>query len=85
MEITGRLLEILPIQTGRGKNGVWKKQEIILELAGTDKKLCFTFVNDRINSNLVEGSILIFDIDSREIQSKWFTILFAWKVEDVCC
>jgi len=90
MEIIGKLLEILPIQTGEGKNGsVWKKQNIILELDGTDatasKKLCVGLWNDKINYDLVEGSTLkvSFDIDSREHNNRWYTNLWAREVEGV--
>ena len=41
MELTGKLTQVLPIQSGEGKNGIWKKQEIILEIEGTPpKKVC---------------------------------------------
>ncbi len=29
MQLKTKLLEILPLQTGKGKNGDWKKQDII--------------------------------------------------------
>jgi hypothetical protein len=77
------LLQILPIQSGEGKNGVWKKQDIILEIDG-GKKLCIGLWNDKIISDLMEGSMLkvSFEIDSREYNEKWFTNLRGWKVED---
>ena len=88
MEIIGKLVELLPIQTGEGKNGgVWKKQDIILEIEGTDatlpKKLCVALWNDRINPDLSEGSTLkvSFEIDSREHNSRWYTNLWASDVE----
>ena len=88
MEIAGKLLEILPIQSGEGKNGVWKKQDIILELDGETsfpKKLCVGFWNDKINPNFIEGSMLkvSFEIDSREYNDKWYTNLRGLKVEEV--
>jgi len=88
MEVTGRLIQVLPLQSGEGKNGVWKKQEIILELDGDTsihKKLCVGFWNDRIITDLIEGSMLkvLFEIDSREYNDKWYTNLRGWKVEEV--
>jgi len=88
MEVTGKLIGILPIQTGEGKNGVWKKQDIILEIDGDSsfpKKLCVSFWNDRIISDLMEGSMLkvFFEIDSREYNDKWYTNLRGVKVEEV--
>jgi hypothetical protein len=88
MEVTGKLVEILPIQTGEGKNGsVWKKQDIILEIEGTDaaasKKLCVALWNDKINYELSEGSILkvSFEIYCKEFNSRWYTNLWASNVE----
>ncbi|MCB0512940.1 MAG: DUF3127 domain-containing protein, partial [Bacteroidetes bacterium] len=31
MEIKGRIIQIMPLVSGEGKNGTWKKQEYILE------------------------------------------------------
>ena len=88
MEITGKLVEILPIQTGEGKNGsVWKKQNIILEMEGTDvtfpRKLCVGLWNDKIIPDLLEGSTLkvSFEIDSKEYNNRWYTNLWASNVE----
>ena len=86
MEITGKLIQILPIQTGEGKNGVWKKQDIILEFEQTpSKKLCIGFWNDKINTALMEDSMLkvSFEIDSREYNDKWYTNLRGLKVEEI--
>lgn len=27
MELTGKIIKVLPIQSGTGKNGIWKEQE----------------------------------------------------------
>ena len=44
MQINGKLINLLPLQTGQGKNGnEWKKQEFILETSGQyPKKVCIT-------------------------------------------
>ena len=40
MEIAGTVVSLLPLQTGQGKNGVWKKQELNLENQfGSEKKM----------------------------------------------
>jgi Domain of unknown function (DUF3127) len=31
MQLTAKLTQLLPIQTGTGKNGEWKKQDIVVE------------------------------------------------------
>ncbi|MEO6692518.1 MAG: DUF3127 domain-containing protein, partial [Saprospiraceae bacterium] len=41
MQFTAKLSQLLPIQTGTGKNGEWKKQDIIVETEGQyRKKIC---------------------------------------------
>jgi len=85
MEIKGRLVKVLPVQTGQGRNGEWKKQDFVIEQEGTYlRKACLTVWGDKVNlDSLSEGTMLnvFFDVESREYQGKWFTNLTAWKVE----
>lgn len=87
MQLTARLIQVLPLQTGSGKNGEWKKQDIIVETDGQyPKKVCISVWGDKINANqLVVGNKLKvdFDIESREYNSRWYTDVKAWKVEVV--
>lgn len=87
MQLTAKLIQILPLQTGNGKNGEWKKQDIIVETEGQyPKKVCISVWGDKINaSQLVVGKKLKidFDIESREYNSRWYTDVKAWKVEAV--
>ncbi len=34
MQITAKLIQVQPIQTGQGKNGEWRKQDLIVETDG---------------------------------------------------
>jgi Domain of unknown function (DUF3127) len=85
MQLTAKLIQLLPLQTGTGKNGAWKKQDIIVETeAQYPKKICISIWGDKINeSQLQPGSQLKidFDIESREYNGKWYTDIKAWKVE----
>jgi hypothetical protein len=85
MQITAKLTQLLPIQTGTGKNGEWKKQDIIVETEGQyPKKICVSVWGDKINeSHLQIGKELRidFDIESREFNNKWYTDIKAWKIE----
>ena len=85
MQLTAKLTHLLPIQTGSGKNGQWKKQDIIVETEGQyPKKVCISIWGDKINeSQLQIGNVLRidFDIESREYNSKWYTDIKAWKIE----
>ena len=85
MEIIGKLLQFLPLQTGEGKNGTWKRQEVVIEQQGQiAKKVCISFWGDKVNvSQYAVGDMLTIQVDaeSREFNSKWYTSLTAWKVE----
>ena|SRR5688500_4352404 len=87
MQLTAKVIQILPLQTGSGKNGEWKKQDIVVETDGQyPKKVCISVWGDKINANhLVVGNKLKidFDIESREYNSRWYTDVKAWKVEVV--
>lgn len=87
MEITGRIIAVLPEQGGISKTGnEWKKQEYVLETHDQyPKKVCFQlFGADRIAQAAIqpgEELTVFFDIESREYQGRWFTNINAWKVE----
>jgi hypothetical protein len=85
MQFSAKLIELLPLQTGTGKNGEWKKQEIIVETEGLHpKKVCVSIWGDKIDkSQLQIGNKLKidFDIESREYRDKWYTDIKAWKIE----
>ena len=85
MQLTAKLIQLLPLQTGTGKNGQWKKQDIIVETEGTyPKKICISIWGDKINeSQLKPGSQLdiSFDVESREYNGRWYTDIKAWKIE----
>ena len=87
MQITAKLSAILPEQTGNGKNGTWKKQDIIVETEGQyPKKVCISLWGEKYDRNLLKvGSKLTisFDIESREFNGKWYTDVKGWKVEGV--
>jgi len=85
MQLTAKLLQLLPLQTGSSKNGEWKKQEIILETEGQyPKKVCCSIWGDKINYQQLQiGNLLKidFEIESREYNSKWYTDVKAFKIE----
>lgn len=84
MQLTAKLIQLLPLQTGTGKNGEWRKQDIILETDGQyPRKICVSVWGDKINDQqLVVGKLLTveFDIESREYSGKWYTDIKAWKI-----
>ena len=85
MQFTAKLLQLLPLQSGTGKNGQWKKQDIIVETETTyPKKICVSIWGDKIDaSQLQPGNQLKidFDVESREYNGRWYTDVKAWKIE----
>jgi hypothetical protein len=85
MQLTAKLIQVLPLQTGTGKNGQWKKQDIIVETDGTyPKKICVSVWGDKINDSILKtGNVLKidFDVESREYNGRWYTDVKARKVE----
>lgn len=84
MEITGKIIRVLALQRGEGKNGPWKKQDYVIET--TDKiprKVCFSIWGDKVDQfRLTEGveAEISFDLESREYNGRWYTDVKAWKV-----
>ena len=87
MEVTGKIIAVLPLQGGVSKAGnEWKKQEYVLATHDQyPKNVCFQlFGADRIAQAAIqpgEELTVSFDIDSREYQGRWYTSINAWKVE----
>jgi len=87
MEIVGKIIQVLPLQEGIGKNGnPWKVQGYVLETQEQyPRKVQFEiFGEDRIHNNLCNIDDLVtvsFDIESREFNGRWYTSIRAWKVQ----
>ncbi len=84
MEIKGKVIQILPVQSGESARGPWQKQEYILELPGQfAKKICMYAWGDSIDTlSLKEGEEVTasIDIESREYNGRWYTNIRVWKV-----
>jgi len=85
MEISGKIIAVLPLATGEGKNGTWRSQDYVLETADQyPKKVCFNFFGDKIEQFPLAIDDVVnvsFDIESREYNGRWFTSIRAWKAD----
>lgn len=85
MELTGKIIQLLPEQSGQSARGDWRKQEYILETEGQyPKKVCFMAWGDKIDEfKLKEGDevIVSINIESREFNGRWYTDVKAWKIQ----
>jgi hypothetical protein len=86
LEISGKVIAVLPEQTGSGKNGAWVKQDFVIETTEQyPKKVCFSSWGDKaaLVKNLTVGASVkvSFNAESREFNGKWYTDLRIWKLE----
>jgi hypothetical protein len=86
LEIAGKIVSLLPEQTGTGKNGNWVKQDFVIETVEQyPKKVCFSAWGDKAAQvkGLQSGqSVKVsFNVESREFNGKWYTDLRIWKLE----
>lgn len=84
MEISGKILKVMPLESGEGKNGTWKKQLLVIEIENGkySKKVATTLWNDLTDNTFQEGAEISieFDVESREYNGKWYTDVKAWKI-----
>lgn len=87
LEINGKLIQKLELQSGMSKSGSnWQKQEFVIE---TDeqypKKICANLWGDKIDMlssiNIGDNVMLSFNLESREFNGRWYTDVKAWKLE----
>ena len=88
MEISGKIIQVLPEQGGVSKTSgkEWKLQAYVLETQEQyPRKVHFeVFGEDRIKANpcqLDDVVTVSFDIESREFNGRWYTSLRAWKIQ----
>jgi hypothetical protein len=77
INVTGKIVEVLPMRSGVSKNGnEWKSQDFILEETGGDKLIFGVFGEDKLNSyNLHVGSeaAVTLKIEATSWNGKYFT------------
>ena len=86
MEAIGKLIAILPEQSGQTERGAWKRGGFVIETEEQyPKKIAFTLFGDRIDmiKSFAIGSVLRvqFSAESREWEGRWFTDLRCFRVE----
>ena len=84
MNISGKVVQVLPIQTGTSKAGnPWQKQEFILEQGGQyPRKVCISLFGDNVAKipQVGQDVMVSVDIDSREFNGRWYTEIKAWNI-----
>ena len=88
MEIVGKIIQVLPLQSGTSSRtgNSWQVQSYVLETQEQyPRKVCFEiFGEDKIKNNPCNIDDLVtvsFDIESREFNGRWYTSIRAWRVQ----
>lgn len=86
MELEGKIVKILAVQTGTSARGEWRKQEFIVESSSGQypKQACLYLWGDKIDEfELTEGDDIraSIEIESREYNDRWYTNVRAWRIE----
>ena len=86
MKITGKVVQVLPTQTGTSANGKeWKKSGVVLNYKDGDyeKTVMCTVMGDKVDAlqSITPGTEIEVSVnaESREYNGKWYTDLRAWK------
>lgn len=85
MDIYGRIIHVLPQQSGVSKNGKdWKKQSYVIKTYEMyPKEICFEVFGDKIEYFQIkqeEDVTVCVDVTSHEYNGKWYTSVTAWNV-----
>ncbi|MDE5675797.1 MAG: DUF3127 domain-containing protein [Muribaculaceae bacterium] len=88
MEIEGKIIQDLGIQSGTSKAGnPWKKRELVLETFGSyPRKVKFHIFGDRVDTIRLEPGkdyVLSFDLESREFNGRWYTDVSVYQARDL--
>jgi hypothetical protein len=87
MELTGKVIAVLPLQSGVSQRtgNPWAKQDYVIEIPGQfPRRVAFeVFGEDKIrhfNIQMGEEITVSFDINASEYQGKWYNKISAWQV-----
>ena len=87
MDLTGRIIAVLPAQSGVSSRtgNSWMSQDYVIEVPGQFPRRCVfrLFGEDRIkqfNIQMNEDVTVQFDIDAHEYQGRWFNDVRAYNI-----
>ena len=85
LNVTGRVLQILPLQQGTSKAGKpWKSQMFVLETGGQyPKKIPIKLFGESVDKfplQVGQEVTASLDLDGREWEGKWFAEIKAWNI-----
>ena len=88
MELEGRIVRKLNVQTGTSARGAWAKQEFIFEYqeGNYPSQVCMNVwgedkVRDLERFKVGDKVKVAFNLSSREFNGRWYTDVRAWRIE----
>lgn len=88
LEIEGKIIRKLGVQSGKSARGDWSKQEFVIEYqeGNYPSQACLSVwgpdkVKDLEKYQIGDTVKVSFNISSREYNNRWYTDLRAWKIE----
>ena len=84
MELTGKLISIMPKQTGQGSRGEWVRQDFLIETTEQyPRKVIVSAWGERAQEleAYKPGNTVSIDInlESREYNGRWYTDVRVWR------
>lgn len=90
LELEGRIVRKLNVQTGTSARGAWSKQEFILEYqeGNFPTQVCMNVWGEdkvrELDKFQVGDKVKVsFNLSSREYNGRWYSDIRAWRVEPV--
>lgn len=85
LNVTGRVLQILPLQQGTSKSGKpWKSLVFVLDTGGQyPKKIPIKLFGESVDKfplQVGQEVTASLDLDGREWEGKWFAEIKAWDI-----
>ena len=88
MELEGRIVRKLSVQSGNSARGSWSKQEFIFEYqeGNYPAQVCMNVwgeekVRDLDKYQIGDKVKVSFNLSSREYNGRWYTDVRAWRIE----
>lgn len=88
LELEGRIVRKLGVQTGTSARGTWSKQEFVFEYqeGNFPTQVCMNVwgedkVRDLDRYQVGDKVKIAFNLSSREYNGRWYTDVRAWRIE----
>ena len=88
MDLTGKVIAVLPPREGTSARGPWKSQEYVIETHDQfPRKMVFNIFGaekmDQFAIKAGEELTVSFDIDAHEYNGRWFNNIRAWNIQRI--